>query len=156
MRSSLACCETTLARPGVEAPGAHLRSTIYLGKSVAGGRSIGRLEARIVDGYLHASLTDDFGTGRVKHRVRPTYRHPLDMLEHAARLALWIADAEPPIPPPLTMVPIQHDRGPPHVLAADIPSFALRHFELRRHGCTVPMLDAYSAGDWWHFIGGRT
>ena len=141
--------------PDVAAPGTHLRSTIYLGQSLANGRPVERLEARIVDGYLHASHQDDFGTRRVKQTVRPGYAHPVDMLEHAARLALWLADAEPTIPPPLTEVPIRDSGGRQYVLAEDIPTFPRRVFEQRRLGCTVPMLGAYYARDWWQFIGGR-
>ena len=90
-----------------------------------------------------------------KHAARKRYAHPLDMLEHAERLTIWLTDVEPPIPPPLTEVPIRSDGGQPYVLAADIPEFPRRFFEQRRVGCTVPMTGAYYASDWWQFIGGR-
>lgn len=141
--------------PREAAPGTHLRSTIYLGQSLGNGRPVERLEARIVDGYLHASHQDDFDTRRVMQTVRPGYAHPLDMLEHAVRLVLWLADIEPPIPPPLTEVAIHGDGGHQYVLAKDIPEFPRRFFEQRRRGCTKPMPGAYDAGDWWQFIGGR-
>ncbi len=141
--------------PEVAAPETHLRSTIYLGQSLANRRPVERLEARIIDGYLHAFHEDDLGTRSVKQGVRPGYAHPVDMLEHAVRLALWRADSEPPIPPPLTEVPIHGDGGQQYVLVRDIPEFPRRFFEQRRRGCTVPMPGAYYAGDWWQFIGGR-
>ena len=140
---------------GAAEPGTHLRSTIYLGRNLETARPIERLDARIVEGSLHASMEDDFGVRRGKHAARRSYTHPLDMLEHAARLALWLADVEPPIPPPLTEVPIRGDGGRPYVLARDIPEFPRRFFEQRRLGCTVPMPGAYYAGDWWQFIGHR-
>lgn len=139
-------------------PGTHLRSTIYLGRNFETARPIERLDARIVEGSLHASMEDEFGMRRGRQAARKRYAHPLDMLEHAARLALWLVDAEPLIPPPLTEVPIRHDDnggGPPYVLATDIPDFPRRFFEQRRLGCAVPMPGAYYASDWWRFIGGR-
>ena len=141
--------------PEAAPPGTHLRSTIYLGQSLSGGRPVERLEARIVDGNLHVSHQHDFGKHYVEQPVRPGYPHPVDMLEHAARLATWLTDAEPTIPPPLTEVPIRDSGGRQYVLAEDIPTFPRRVFEQRRLGCTVPMLGAYYARDWWQFIGGR-
>lgn len=141
--------------PGAAKPGTHLRSTIYLGSNLETARPIERLDARIVEGNLHASIEDDFGMRRGRQAARKRYEHPLDMLEHAARLAIWHADVEPPIPPPLTEVPIRGDDGHPYVLAADIPAFPRRFFEQRRLGCTVPMTGAYYASDWRQFIGGR-
>ena len=140
---------------GTAEPGTHLRSTICLGRNLETARPIERLDARIVEGSLHASMEDDFGMRRARQAARTSYTHPLDMLEHAARLALWLADVEPPIPPPLTEVPICGDGGRPYVLARDIPEFPRRFFEQRRPGCTVPMPGAYYAGDWWQFIGHR-
>ena len=141
---------------GAAEPGTHLRSTIYLGRNLETARPIERLEARIVEGHLQASIEDDFGMRRGKQAARKSYTHPLDMLEHAARLAIWLADVEPAIPPPLTEVPIRDNGGQPYVLAADIPEFPRRFFERRRLGCTVPMTGAYYASDWWQFIGGRS
>ena len=141
---------------GAAEPGTHLRSTIYLGRNLETARPIERLDARIVEGHLQASIEDDFGMRRSKQAARKSYTHPLDMLEHAARLAIWLTDVEPPIPPPLTEVPIRDDGGQPYVLAADIPAFPRRFFEQRRLGCTVLMTGAYYASDWWQFIGGRS
>ena len=140
---------------GAAEPGTHLRSTIYLGRNLETARPIERLDALIVEGHLQASIEDDFGMRRGKQAARKKYANPLDMLEHAARLAIWLYDVEPPIPPPLTEVPIRGDGGQRYVLAADIPDFPRRFFEQRRLGCTVPMPGAYYAGDWWQFIGGR-
>ena len=140
---------------GAAEPGTHLRSTIYLGRNLETARPIERLDARIVEDSLQSSIKDDFGMRRGRQGARKRYAHPLDMLEHAARAAIWHADSEPPIPPPLTEVPIHVDGGQQYVLAKDIPEFPRRFFEQRRQGCTVPMPGAYYAGDWWQFIGGR-
>lgn len=139
----------------VDATGPSLRSTIHLGQSVASGRPVERLEARIVDGCLQVTHHDGVHTRRVISPARAVYPQPVDLLEHAARIAVWRIDAEPPVPPPLTQVPIHDDGGPPYVLAMDIPAFARRHFKQRRLGCTVPRMGAYHASDWWQFIGGR-
>lgn len=139
----------------VDAPGPSLRSTIHLGQSLANGRPIERLEAHIVDGCVQTTHHDGVHTRRVQASARAVYPQPVDLLEHAVRIAMWRIDAEPPIPPPLTQVRIYYDGGPPYVLAAEIPPFARRHFKQRRRGCTVPRTGTYYASDWWQFIGGR-
>jgi hypothetical protein len=143
------------APPDTGLGGSHLRSTIYLGRDFCTARPIERLDGRIEGGYLLASIKGEVDSGVIRERVRSHYAHPLELLEHAARLAVWLADAEPPVPPPLTAVPVHDDGGLPYVLAEDIPAFPRRAFERRRLGCTVPMAGAYYAHDWWSFIGGR-
>jgi len=141
--------------PRAEEAGAYLSCTVYFGRKLDTARRIEHLDARIVGATLHASLADEFEVRRIEIAARKHYAHPLDLLEHAARVAVWGADEEPPVPPPLTGVPIHDDGGQPYVLAKDIPTYPRRYFEERHVRCTTPPHDAYFAHDWYLFIGGR-
>ena len=139
----------------MDALGTRLRSSIYLGRTPETARLLEQVDANLVDGTLSVSFQDEFGRRVRTHPARDGYLHPFDLLIHAARLAVWGKDEEPPIPAPLTDVPVVVEEGVlPYVLARDMPAFARRHFERRYIGRTVPRPDAFYANDWWSFIGG--
>lgn len=153
-------CARLLARhprdPRIDAPGTQLCSSIYLGRNVETARLLEQVNANFEDGMLHVSFHDEAVRRECAQPARDEYPHRLDLLVHAARLAVWGKDDEPPIPAALTDVPVVVDDCElPYVLARNIPTFARRHFERRYIGCTVPRPDAFFATDWWSFIGGR-
>jgi len=139
----------------LRAPGARLQSTIYLGSDNATARVVERLEGHVEAGTLYVKCPDEFGTRERKGPARPAYGNPLDLLEHAARLAGWSKDAEPLVPKPLTEVPVYEGDGTPFVLERDIPAFPLRHFRNRGVEVMASRRDAYFAQDWLQFIGSK-
>lgn len=133
-----------------------LCSSIYLGRAVETARLLEQVNAKFEDGMLHVSFHDEAVRRECTQPARDKYLHRSDLLIHAARVAIWGKDEEPPIPAPLTDVPVvANDSELPYVLARDIPTFARRHFERRFSGSTVTRPDTFSATDWWSFIGGR-
>lgn len=147
-------CRHPRLRPGAVAI-TLLTCTIHLGFRLEQARRIERLKARIQGGTLRVSLHDEFESRRTEAAVRARYAQPLDMLEHAARVAVWGSDEEPPIPPPLSEVPVHDDLELKYVLAEDIPAHPRRFFGARYIGCTTQRRNAFYAHDWLHFIGVR-
>lgn len=135
--------------------GTRLCNSIYLGRNPETARLLEQVDASLMDGTLSVSFQDEFGRRVSTHPARDGYLHPFDLLIHAARLAVWGKDEEPPIPAPLTDVPVVVEEGLlAYVLARDMPALARRHFERRYIGRTVPRPGAFYANDWWSFIGG--
>jgi hypothetical protein len=126
---------------------------ILLGRDLYTSRPIERLVGRVEDGLLHVSLSSELGAHVDAQPARSHYARVGDLIEHAARIAVWGADAEPPMPPPLTAVPIRYGDGAPHVLEADMPPHPRRYFVARQAGRTQPDAGAHFARDWRAFIG---
>lgn len=127
---------------------------VRIGPDFARSRRIEHVHAHRSNGSLSAARTDEHT--RAEHRgvERQEYANLASLLEHACRLAAWGSDVEPPIPEPLSKVPLH--RGPgdrPVVRADDIPAHPRLHFEASRIGATQPAHGLYYAHDWFAFIG---
>jgi hypothetical protein len=126
--------------------------------SMAGRRGPGRLleslEVSLKAGVLRVAFRDEYRQLRREGQARARYDRLTDLLVHAIRLALWGADAEPCIPPPLTSVPVHtDDAGTRYVLEEEIPEHPRAHFVARHSGGTQPYFGAFYAWDWEGFIG---
>lgn len=130
-----------------------LRCQLLIGRHVSTARPVEQLDVSLANGKLRTLHRDELSAHRKTAAARAEYASLDDLVVHAARVSVWGSDAEPPIPPALTAVPVREVNGVQVVFEADIPDHARRHFARRRDGCSVPIPGAYYAHDWLHFIG---
>lgn len=118
------------------------------------GRLVESIHAVVENKLLDVTLHDELGERSTRGPARASYAGLAELLIHAARLATWGEDIEPPIPESLTAVPVHTDEsGTAHVFECDMPTYVRRHFVARRVGCTQPKTGAFYASDWNDFIG---
>ena len=134
-----------------------LTCRLLLGSSPRHSRQIEQLTVTVRAPHVSVELRDNYHVHTASTPARPSYEGLVDVLIHAARVAVWGVDAEPPLRPPLTSVPTHRtDGGLAYVLEADLPTHARRHFAARQRHVHNPALPAgaHVATDWLRFVGG--
>lgn len=131
----------------------HFQCQMLVGRDVEHARVVEQLAVFVVGETLATELRDELSSRRRTTKRRAEYASLDDVLVHAARVSVWGSDEEPPIPTPLTEVPIRKVRGMDVVLESDIPAHPRKHFAHRCEGSTVPFAGAVFAHSWLNFIG---
>lgn len=127
---------------------------VRLGSRYGTGRLIESIDVVTELDYVHVTHRDELGEHSTRGPARAHYASLAELLTHAARLAVWGVDIVPPIPEPLTTVPVHKDDcGHAYVLERDMPEHVRRHVVARKVGCTQPKLGAFFEWDWTSFIG---
>lgn len=118
-----------------------------------------RVEHLIVDvssDRLNVELRDVAGGHRASALAALDYADLVDVLLHAARIAVWGVDEQAPLPAALTLIPLRRtNEGAAYVLEADIPPYPRKHFQLHWREAQNEQLPAgaRSAEEWLRFIG---
>ena len=119
-------------------------------------RRIEYLKVQVNSDSLSVELRDELWCHRATALAAVEYAGLVDVLLHAARIAVWGVDEQPPIPAPLTSVPVHRTQdGVAYVLEQDMPPHARRHF-LRAQATSNPEAlpqGAHRATDWLRFAG---
>lgn len=126
---------------------------LRVGQHVDRTRLIEQLDVTLVGPELSVVHRDELVIDRKTAPRRDEYATLDSLLVHAARLSAWGADTEPPIPAPLSQVPIRELHGQQVVFEVDMPLHARRHFLHRHQGSSVPRPDFFYASDWLAFLG---
>jgi hypothetical protein len=119
-------------------------------------RRIEHLKVQVNSDRLSVELRDELWCHRATALAAGEYADLVDVLLHAARIAVWGADEQPPIPAPLTSIPVHRTSGGVAcVFEHDMPPHARRHFLRKQAGVERESLPAgaHRVADWYDFIG---
>lgn len=140
-------------RSCIDGPVEYVGASVYLRSGLETTRPLEHLVVRRQSNRIVVEHADEFDSREVIAASRDEYRTPLDLMEHGGRLAVWGSDTIPPMPAPLTTVPVELVGGMSIVHERDIPGFVRPHFVARMRGRPAPQRGCFFATDWHRFIG---